>query len=86
VPEERPADELFGLASFASPAESVESYILNLNTHHSYTEFRDLRNQLRIDDQPLTGLALVQGLANYSERGEEYVAQIASMIQSNGLE
>jgi Bax protein len=86
VPEKRPADERFGLASFASPAESVESYILNLNTHRSYTEFRDLRNKLRINDQPVTGLALVQGLSNYSERGEEYVAQIASMIRSNGLE
>jgi Bax protein len=45
-----------------------------------------LRNKLRINDQPVTGLALVQGLSNYSERGEEYVAQIASMIRSNGLE
>jgi Bax protein len=59
---------------------------MNLNTHQSYTEFRDLRNKLRINDQPVTGLALVQGLSNYSERGEEYVAQIASMIRANGLE
>jgi Bax protein len=86
VPEARPDDERFGLARFASPAESIESYILNLNTHHSYTEFRDLRNKLRIADQPITGLALVPGLSNYSERGEEYVEQIASMIRSNGLE
>lgn len=86
VPEERPEDENFGLATFGSPAESVESYILNLNTHDSYTEFRDLRNKLRINDQPITGLALVDGLLKYSERGEEYVAQIASMIRSNGLE
>jgi Bax protein len=86
VPEERPDDERFGLANFASPAESVESYILNLNTHDSYREFRDLRNKLRLNDQPITGLALVNGLRNYSERGEEYVNQIASMIRSNNLE
>jgi Bax protein len=86
VPEGLPDNEEFGLASFASPADSVESYILNLNTHDSYTEFRDLRNKLRINDQPITGLALVAGLANYSERGDDYVGQIASMIRDNGFE
>lgn len=86
VPEERPEGERFGLAEFASPVESVESYILNLNTHESYRDFRDLRNQLRIAGEPVTGLAVVDGLTNYSERGDEYVEQIAEMIESNGLE
>lgn len=86
VPEDRPAGARFGLAEYASPVESVESYILNLNTHESYQTFRDLRNQLRLAGEPVTGLAVVEGLTNYSERGEEYVEQIADMIESNGLE
>jgi Bax protein len=86
VPEDIPEDERFGLARFASAAASVESYIMNLNTHPGYTEFRDLRNKLRNNDQPITGLALVKGLSNYSELGDDYVDQIESMIRSNGLE
>jgi Bax protein len=76
----------FGLARFASAAASVESYILNLNTHDSYRAFRELRQQRRVAGEPITGLSLVAGLRSYSERGADYVAQIASMIRSNGLE
>lgn len=76
----------FGLARFSSPAASVESYILNLNTHESYRSFRELRQRRRMAGEPLTGLSLVEGLGNYSERGSEYVAQIASMIRANDLE
>jgi Bax protein len=86
VPEERPDDERFGLARYASPAHSVESYILNLNTHEAYREFRDMRNRLRLLGEPITGLALVEALTNYSERGVEYVEQIESMIRSHNLE
>lgn len=85
APQER-SGARFGLARFASVAASVESYILNLNTHDSYRGFRELRQQRRRADEPLTGLALVEGLRNYSERGSEYVAQIASMIRDNNLE
>jgi len=86
IPEERPDGSRFGLAEFVSAAQSVESYMLNLNTHDSYRQFRQRRERLRSEGRPVTGLALVDGLANYSERGQEYVEQIASMIRSNGLE
>jgi Bax protein len=76
----------FGLARFSSPAASVESYILNLNTHESYRSFRELRHRRRVAGDPITGLSLVDGLRNYSERGPEYVAEIASMIRDNDLE
>lgn len=85
-PDGRPNGTRFGLAEFASVAASVESYIMNLNTHPSYTQFRKLREQRRKEGKPITGLALVEGLANYSERGSEYVAEIASMIRNNDLE
>jgi len=76
----------FGLARFASVAASVESYMLNLNTHPEYAAFRRLRERLRVRGEPVTGLALVPGLSGYSERGEAYVAEIAGMIRANGLE
>lgn len=86
VPEERPDGARFGLAEFASVAESVESYIMNLNTHESYRQFRELRLERRNAGEPITGLSLVRGLGNYSERGSEYVREIASMIRANNLE
>jgi Bax protein len=85
-PQEQPAGASFGLARFTSVAHSVESYIFNLNTHPEYSEFRALRAGLRAAGQPVTGLALVAGLAAYSERGQEYVAEIAAMIRANSLE
>lgn len=86
VPERQREGEQFGLARFSSPAASVEGYILNLNTHESYREFRDLRERRRNAGEPITGLALVEGLGSYSERGADYIEQIVSMIRSNNLE
>jgi len=40
APREAADDTRFGLARFSSAAASVESYMLNLNTHESYREFR----------------------------------------------
>ena len=86
TPLERPAGSRFGLAEFASVEESIESYIMNLNTHESYGEFREMRLRRRNSGEPITGLSLVRGLENYSERGDDYVEDIASMIRANGLE
>jgi Bax protein len=85
-PQSRPEDADFGLARFSSVSASVESYILNLNTHPEYSEFRKIRERLRETGAPITGLALVNGLSAYSERGADYVAEIADMIRANQLE
>lgn len=85
-PRQRPEGSRFGLARYADPFASVESYMLNLNTHESYREFRLMRERLRVAGEPITGLDLVRGLSDYSERGSEYIAQLASMIRANNLE
>jgi Bax protein len=76
----------FGLARFGSVAKSVESYVLNLNTHPEYRAFRIRRQSLRDSGATVTGLALVGELAAYSERGSEYVAEVTNIIRSNELE
>jgi len=86
TPADRPEGERFGLARFVTADASVESYMLNLNTHPSYRNFRVLREDKRNEGQAITGLALVEGLTNYSERGTDYVEEIASMIRANRLE
>ena len=70
---------------FASPYESVASYMLNLNTHPQYQDLRDLR-QVEIDlIGHSTGLNLASGLVGYSERGVEYVLEVQRMIHNNNL-
>lgn len=86
IPPTGLSDPQFGLATYDSVADSVESYILNINTHPEYRVFRELRQQRREAGEPITGLALVEGLTAYSERGEQYVSEIESMIRANNLE
>lgn len=76
----------FNVASFGSVDESVASYVRNLNTHPQYESFRRMRQQLRKDGKELSGTLLAESLLDYSERGEDYVAEIKAMIAQNSLE
>ncbi len=76
----------FGVATYGSVNASVASYVRNLNTHPQYEEFRRQRRALRDAEVTLTGIALADSLVDYSERGEEYVAEIKVLIRQNGLE
>jgi len=86
VPQQRADGARFAVARFDNVAESVASYVRNLNTHPTYRPFRDLRQLVKQRGDPLTGLALLDGLADYSERGEEYLAELRALIHQNGLE
>jgi len=76
----------YGLATFDTPLDSIRSYILNLNTHPAYREFRIRRMLLRKTKTPLTGMALIDTLKSYSERREEYINDLICIIKSNNLE
>ncbi|MCW8845729.1 MAG: glucosaminidase domain-containing protein [Gammaproteobacteria bacterium] len=73
------------IAAFDWPFDSVRGYFINLMSHPAYEEFRRLRAQKRTDGQPLRSLELADGLINYSERGQEYVDTLKSMIRVNNL-
>lgn len=76
----------YGVAQFDTPLESVEGYLLNLNTSNAYQELRTLRAKLRQQNKPITGLELATTLHKYSERGQAYVDAISEMIRYNGLQ
>ena len=76
----------YGIAAFQSLQESVSAYMLNLNTHPAYAGLRDKRASLRDRGEKITGLALAGQLTRYSERGEDYVRSLKSMIEYNRLE
>lgn len=86
VPNQRPAGARYEVAAFESPRESVRRYMLNLNSHPSYTALRRVREQLRAENQPITGTALARGLSRYSELGDEYARIIQDLIRSNGFD
>ncbi|WP_201351848.1 glucosaminidase domain-containing protein [Hydrogenimonas urashimensis] len=75
----------YGLASFNTPLDSVRAYILNLNTHPAYREFREMRAKLRREGKPLSGTLLARTLENYSERGEAYIKELLKVIRVNNL-
>ena len=74
------------IASFTWPFDSVRGYFLNLSAHPAYEDFRKLRAKLRKDGKPLNSLTLADGLIRYSERGQEYVDSLKSLIRSNGFD
>ena len=57
----------------------------NLNTNHRYRVLRELREQIRKSQKPVTGAELAHSLRAYSIRGDEYVKELLSIINSNKL-
>lgn len=76
----------YGLARFDSPLDSVEGYMLNINTTGAYKKLRVLRAKLREKNKAITGLELAGTLDKYSERGQAYIDGLRSMIRYNKLE
>lgn len=85
VPNSRPAGASHEVADFDSAEESVERYFYNINHHPAYRELRLRRAALRDQDEPILGLDMIQGLQQYSERGDAYIQDLRSMIRFNEL-
>ncbi|MGM0632201.1 MAG: glucosaminidase domain-containing protein [Pseudomonadota bacterium] len=86
IPNSRAEGARHEVAAFDSPLHSVQRYIRNLNSHDAYTRLRMKRLDLRRSGEPITGLELAGELDRYSERGEDYIEELRSMIRSNELD
>lgn len=86
VPNARNEGAVHEVAGFESAKESVEQYMHNLNYHPAYFELRSMRENLRDQQRPITGLKIAEGLQSYSERGEAYIEELRSMIQVDDLQ
>ncbi len=76
----------YGIASFATPLESIVAYTLNLNSHPAYAELRTRRRQMRDNRERISGLELANTLTRYSERGAEYVDTLHAIMRVNRLD
>jgi len=85
VPERREDGQRHEVRVFSRLLDSIMSYMTNLNSHAAYREFRLSRERQRSVLGRLDGWALAGTLTRYSERGEDYVRTIRSIIEANGL-
>lgn len=86
VPRRRPSSASHEVRSFDSVAQSVQSYLNNINSHQLYSYLRDLRGYMRRQEQSLDPMVLAFGLGRYSERGEHYVDEVQNIIIQNNLQ
>jgi Bax protein len=73
------------IAAFDSTFASAVGYALNLNTQRGYQDLRVKRADLRRNNLPISGSALVTTLIHYSERGQAYVNDLTALMKQNRL-
>lgn len=83
VPKQRDEESAHEVAKFKDLSHAVMTYIRNLNRHYAYKDLRVIRQSLRQADKPVTAIALAAGLSSYSERGQEYIDELLSMLRVN---
>ena len=86
VPLQRKGNASYEVRKFDSISASVSAYLKNINSQYSYEELRELRAGMRSRNEPLNAIDLAAGLAAYSERGEDYVDEVQSLIVQNKLD
>ena len=82
VPIEREIGKKHLIRYFSSVDKSVESYFININTHHAYKKFRKIRSQMT--SNKINIKLLTQALDVYAE-DESYVKTINAIIDSNNF-
>lgn len=85
VPNRRVEGATHEVRSFDTIEAAIEGYFLNINSHPLYVGFRQERARLRQLGRRLDPILLVQGLGRYSQRGENYIHEVQTMIQQNDL-
>ena len=85
VPLDRDENKTHKVKAFKSLFHSVRAYARNLNTHRAYQGLRSMRLQLRKKGAPIRGYILAESLLSYSERGDDYVKALRSLMTVNKL-
>lgn len=85
TPGRRDAGKTHEVRKYDSVQAGVNDYLRLINTQRAYRELRQLRAELRNEDN-VNGIALAEGLIRYSERGHEYVNEVKQMIRHNKLQ
>ena len=81
VPKQRKKGASYEVQAYATPYYSIKSYMMNLNTHYAYADFRAKRRQLDNLDSAYARKTLARSLRQYSERRDAYVEEVIAMMQ-----
>ncbi len=72
----------FEVKAYPSIEAGIADYIFTLNTVAAYQTIRNMRAQMRKENQPVSATKLAEGLARYSQKGEAYVSLIQNLIRN----
>ena len=75
----------YSVKNFDNILDSVNSYILNLNTHPAYKELRDFRSLQIKMNKTVSGHDMANFLEKYAEIGFVYITKLKDMIKKNQL-
>ncbi len=85
APLDRESNKSHKILKFPILRASVKAYQNNLNTHKSYSKFRQKRLTLRNKNKKIKGLELTETLNNYAQTGSEYTKILNQIIKQNRL-
>ena len=85
APLEREGNKDHKILKFPILRASVKAYQNNLNTHKSYSNFRNKRMTMREKSKSIKGLELTDTLKNYAQTGSEYTKILNQIIIQNRL-
>ncbi|MCX2683769.1 glucosaminidase domain-containing protein [Campylobacter sp. MIT 21-1685] len=86
IPKKRQSNKKHKIKIFDNLQESVDSYVLNLNRHYSYQNFRELRADFLKKGKNISGLEAIKVLNSYSELKGDYIKLISNIIKQYKLE
>ncbi|MDR0806791.1 MAG: protein bax [Enterobacteriaceae bacterium] len=72
-----------GYSTYESVDDSVNAYLLNMNTHAAYRTLRDSRANIRNQGDTVTAEDLMSKLDRYSERGSAYKKFLQKILDHN---
>jgi Bax protein len=85
APLDRESNKKHKILKFPILRASVKAYQNNLNTHRSYSKFREKRLNLREKNKRISGLDLTDTLNNYAQTGAKYTKILNEIIKQNKL-
>lgn len=87
VPLKRSEGATHEVAKFSSADDSIRAYFMNVNRNSAYRELRQIRAALVVEGKSIldsnAAIELTNGLLRYSERGQDYINDLQSMIRVN---
>ena len=85
IPAGRPAGKKYKIRIFDTIQESVDAYMLNLNRHYRYDDFRQARYAKRKIGKCFQGKEATNYLQAYSGIGDEYAKMLKGVINYNKM-